>query len=113
MSPGTLLAVHKTDVLWDMEDPPIVVFHPQGGSSWWYKMPSYLILGPVAVQLCGTKMSIHRVPIMVQWKRIRLGTMRVRVPSLASLHGLRIWCCHGLWCRSQAWLGSGVVMAVV
>ena len=32
---------------------------------------------------------------MVQWKRIRLGTMRLWVPSLASLSGLRIWHCCG------------------
>ena len=30
---------------------------------------------------------------MAQWKRIRLGTMRVWVPSLALLSGLRIWHC--------------------
>ena len=26
--------------------------------------------------------------------------MRMQVRSLASLSGLRIWCCHELWCRS-------------
>ena len=36
-------------------------------------------------------------------------SMRMQVGSLASLSGLRIWCCHELWCRSQMWLGSGVV----
>ena len=39
---------------------------------------------------------------MAQRKRIRLGTMRLRVPSLASLSGLRIWCCRELWSRSAA-----------
>ena len=34
------------------------------------------------------------------------------VRSLASLSGLRIHCCHELWCRSQTWLGSGVAVAV-
>ena len=33
------------------------------------------------------------VPIVVQWKRIRLGTMRLPVRSLALLSGLRIWQC--------------------
>ena len=28
---------------------------------------------------------------MVQWKQIRLGTMRLRVQSLALLSGLKIW----------------------
>ena len=35
------------------------------------------------------------VPIVAQWKQIRLGTMRLRVRSLASLSGLRIRCCCG------------------
>ena len=55
---------------------------------------------------------------MVQQKRIRLGTMRLRVQSLASLSGLRTWVamsCGGvgricgldpellwLWCRPAA-----------
>ena len=28
--------------------------------------------------------------------------MRLRVQSLASLSGLRIWCCRELWCRPVA-----------
>ena len=39
---------------------------------------------------------------MVQWKRIRLGTMRLRVRSLALRSGLRIWHCCELWCRPPA-----------
>ena len=35
------------------------------------------------------------VPIVVQWKGIRLGTIRLWVQSLASLSGLRILCCCG------------------
>ena len=42
------------------------------------------------------KTSILGVPIMAQWKEIRLGTMRLQVQSLALLSGLRIWCCHEL-----------------
>ena len=34
------------------------------------------------------------VPIVAQWKGIRLGTMRLRVQSLALLSGLRIRYCH-------------------
>ena len=49
---------------------------------------------------------------MVQWKRIRLGTIRLPVRYLASLNGLRIWCCLELWCGSQMWLGSRVAVAV-
>ena len=52
------------------------------------------------------------VPIVAQQKRIRLGTMRLRVRSLASLSGLRIRRCRELWCRSQTRLTSGVAVAV-
>ena len=41
------------------------------------------------------------VPVMAQWKRIRLGTMRLQVQSLALLSGLRIPHCRELWCRLQ------------
>ena len=54
-----------------------------------------------------------RVPIVVQWKQIQLGTTRLQVQSLDSLSGLRIWHCHDLWCRSQMQLGSHIAMAVV
>ena len=53
------------------------------------------------------------VPVVVQQKRIQLGTMRLRVRSLASLSGLGVQHCHELWHRLQMWLGSGVAMAVV
>ena len=39
--------------------------------------------------------------------------MRMRVPFLALLNGLRICCCHELWCRSQARPGSRDSVAVV
>ena len=51
------------------------------------------------------------VSVVVQWKRIRLGTMRLQVRSLALLSGLRIQHCHELWCRLKTQLRSG--MAVV
>ena len=40
---------------------------------------------------------------MVQQKRIRLGTVRLWVGSLASISGLRIWIwrCGELWFRLQ------------
>ena len=41
------------------------------------------------------------VPVVAQWTRIRLGTMRSPVRSLALLSRLRIWPCRELWCRSQ------------
>ena len=53
----------------------------------------------------------HGVPIVAQGKRIRLGTMRFPVRSLASLSGLKIWHCRELWCRWQTRLRSGVAVA--
>ena len=53
-----------------------------------------------------------RVPIVAQRKWIRLGTMRLRVWSLASLSGLKIWHCHELWSRSQTWLRPSVAVAL-
>ena len=35
----------------------------------------------------------------------------MRVWSLASLSGLRIWRCHELWCRLQTWLRSCMAVA--
>ena len=50
---------------------------------------------------------------MAQWKQIRLGTVKLRVPSLASLSGLGIRPCCELWYRSWTQLGSDVAVAVV
>ena len=52
------------------------------------------------------------VPVVAQWKRIKLGTMRLQVRPLVLLSGLRIQPCHDLWCRSQTRLGYGVAVAV-
>ena len=52
------------------------------------------------------------VPVMVQWKQIRLVTVRLWAWSLASPSGLRIWYCPELWCRSQLGLGSCDAVAV-
>ena len=48
------------------------------------------------------KMSFLGVPVVVQQKRTCPATVRVQVPSLASLRGLRIWCCCERWCRPVA-----------
>ena len=59
------------------------------------------------------KRHLGGVPVVAQQTQIRLGTMRFRVRSLASLGGLRIWRCRELRCRSQPQLGSGVAVALV
>ena len=38
--------------------------------------------------------------------------MRLRIQPLALLSGLRIRCCHELWCRFQTQLGSCVAVTV-
>ena len=57
------------------------------------------------------------VPVVVQQKCIRLVTMRLWVPSLASLSWLRIWHCHEPWCRRHgldpAWPWLWCRLAVV
>ena len=55
----------------------------------------------------------HGVPVVGQQERIQLGSMRMWVPSLASLSGSVIQHCCELWCRSQTWLGPCVSVTVV
>ena len=50
------------------------------------------------------------IPIVAQQKRIRLGTMRFRVQSLALLSELRIQHCHELWCSVGRRHGSYLVL---
>ena len=52
------------------------------------------------------------VPVVAQQKHTQLVSMRMRVGSLTLLSGLRIQCCHELWCRSQTRLRSGIAVAV-
>ena len=61
----------------------------------WFLVPSDLVK------------SCLGVPVMVQQRGIRPGTMGLRVPSLALLGGLRIWHCGELWYRSQMQLLLG------
>ena len=49
------------------------------------------------------------VPIVAQWKRILLVSMRMWVQSLVLLGGSGIHCYPGLY-RSQMWLGSCVAV---
>ena len=53
---------------------------------------------------------LREFPSWLSGPRIQLGTMRLQVQSLASLRGLRIWCCRELWCRLQMWLGSCIAV---
>ena len=55
---------------------------------------------------------IQGLPIVVQWKQIQLGTIRLWVQSLALLSRLRTRHCCELWCRLQTWLRSHIAMAL-
>ena len=61
-------------------------------------------------------MQIMGFPTVMQWVKNSTAvagvTAEVWVRSLASLSGLRIWCCHELWCMSQMQLGSRVAVAL-
>ena len=45
-------------------------------------------------------------PSWLSGEQVWLSSMRRRVQSLALLGGLRIRCCHEVWCRPHTWLGS-------
>ena len=53
------------------------------------------------------------VPIVAQQQQTQLVSTRMWNGALASLSGLRIWCCHELWPKSQTRLRSGIAVAVV
>ena len=84
-------------------------------SHWLSQRQSLFLVWVVSLEsfsghLCTCKNSFVGISIVVQRKRIRLGTMGLWVRSLALLRGLRIWCCHELWYRSQTQLRSGVYL---
>ena len=93
-------------------------------SSYILRSCSFLLWGVVIDDCSLAKLTYHRipflkkekailgVPVMAQRKWIPLGTMRLRVWSLALLSGLRIQRCSELWCRLQMWLRFHVAVAV-
>ena len=82
---------------------------------------AYICRAPAWVQLTvllekqTSKWTIQEkwgVPVVAQWKRIWLVSMRIWVRSLALLSGSNIQHCRELWCRSQTQLRSCVAVAV-
>ena len=55
----------------------------------------------------------HGSSTVAQWEQTQLVSMRMRVPSLASISRSGIWHCCALWCRFQIWLRTLVAVAVV
>ena len=78
---------------------------PKDGRGYYFPMFSYklqyTLLGPN--NKCGVG-----VPIVAQWKRIWLVSMRMRVPSLS---GLMFWRCSELW-RWTDWEKAAIGQAV-
>ena len=68
-------------------------------------LPSDLGQGRGCVRDISLEIVFPGVPMVVQRKRIRLVSMRMRVRSLALLSGLGIQYCCELWYRSQMQLG--------
>ena len=58
------------------------------------------------------KLLLKEFPLWLNGLRTQLVSMRMRVPSLASLNGLRTQHCYKLQGPSQMWLRSGVALAV-
>ena len=80
---------------------------------WDWLLPSWSLSYPGYLFYPIKKSPFRGVPVVVQRTRIRLGTMRLQVWSLASILGLKIQHCCELWCRSQTRLGSGIAVAVM
>ena len=59
------------------------------------------------------KMQEQEFPLWLSGLRTHIVSLRMGVPSLASLSRLRIQHCHKLQSRLQTQLGSGVAVAVV
>ena len=60
----------------------------------------------------GEKKRGGGVPVVAQWVKNLIVSMRMLVQSLALLSELRIWHCRELWLRLQMQLGSCVAVAV-
>ena len=57
-----------------------------------------LLSAPILeIKLLYLKCSCIRVPVVAQWLTNLTRNHRIRVQSLASLSGLRIWRCCELW----------------
>ena len=80
------------------------------------KMKNYLFFhdllsknstGSLIVKWVPFKITALGVPVVAQ-QLVNLTRIHEGVRSLASLSGLRIWCCPELWCRLWMHLGSGI-----
>ena len=92
--------------------PPAVYIRAVAAPPTWPCNASTCQSGNSSRALC-LKQALSGVPVVAQRKRIRPGTLKLQVRSLASLRGSRLWRCHEPWCRSQTQLRSYISMAVV
>ena len=63
-------------------------------------------------ETCSKTIEKLGVPIVAQQKQNQLVSMRMQVPSLVPVSGLRILSCPEPWCWWQTRFGSGVAVAV-
>ena len=81
-------------------------------ATWALKAENFLQLVAEEKERVEIWKGLGGVPAVAQQKQIQLVCTRMQVQSLALLSGLKIQCCHGLWCGWQMWLWSGVAVAV-
>ena len=86
---GQSPAVHPSNLLPEEEKYPAELKETRRG----YVIKSW-------VSFLTSRKRITGVPVVAHQKRIQLGTMRLRVRTMALLSGLRIRHCHELPCRS-------------
>ena len=95
VQPHTTAVIQTAAVTMPDPEPTVPRGNPMNGYNWLYHLKT-----------------IFGVTVVAQRKWIQLGTVRLRVPSLASLSGLSIWRCHELRCRSQTQIRSGGSVAL-
>ena len=133
MATKTKLNICAIDTVWRIFPPDLLRYNwhmtlwSLRCTLWWFDMhidckmifrirlthPSPHIVTNSWCVLKNLRSILFGVPVVVQWKQIWLGAMRLWVQSLASLSGFRIRHCHELWCRSQTQLGSGAAVVLV
>ena len=59
----------------------------------------------------GLNIQLPGVPALAQWV-MKVISIHEDADLIPGLRELRTQHCHELWCRSQMWLGSGIVVTV-
>ena len=78
------------------------------GTALWSKAWTKMKMSGFLSNIQTKEVDSREYPLWLSRLQTQLASMRTWIQSLASLSGLRIWCCCELWCSLQMWLGSGV-----